>query len=164
MKAWVIPTILFCVGLGLGLSGPILATQYMEPYMPSFLKNPLHPLEGIVTHKQRDENRLLMTITTQDGTILATFLKQVDEIDLLVEKEDSITLDVKRYEPFVNDPPVLKVNKQVSQVNDQSSTSATGSLLNSPMERTTPTETPLDSPPTAEAPSEKLENTPPALP
>jgi hypothetical protein len=116
MKAWVIPTTLFCVGLGLGLGGPILATQYMEPYMPGFLKKPLHPLEGIVTHKQRDQDRLLMTVTTQDGTILATFRQQVAEIDLLVEEQDSITLDVRQYEPFVNDPLVLKVNKQVPQV------------------------------------------------
>ena len=115
MKAWVIPTTLFCVGLGLGLGGPILATQYMEPYMPGFLKKPLHPLEGIVTHKQRDQDRLLMTVTTQDGTILATFRQQVAEIDLLVEEQDSITLDVRQYEPFVNDPLVLKVNKQVPQ-------------------------------------------------
>jgi len=69
-----------------------------------------------VTHKQRDQDRLLMTVTTQDGTILATFRKQVAEIDLLVEEQDSITLDVRQYEPFVNDPPVLKVNKQVPQV------------------------------------------------
>lgn len=115
MKAWVIPTTLFCLGLGLGLGGPLVASQYIEPYMPSFLKKPLHPLEGIVTHKQRDQDRLLMTITTQDGTILSTFVKHVAEIDLLVEEQDSITLDVKQYEPFVNDPPVLKVNKQVPQ-------------------------------------------------
>ncbi|MEX2493585.1 MAG: hypothetical protein WD425_17685 [Nitrospirales bacterium] len=115
MKAWVIPTTLLCLGLGIGLGAPLVATQYMEPYLPSFLKKSLHPLEGIVTHKQRDQDRLLMTITTKDGTILATFVKHVAEIDLLVEEQDSITLDVKQYEPFVNDPPVLKVNKQVSQ-------------------------------------------------
>jgi hypothetical protein len=84
--------------------------------MPGFLKKSFHPLEGIVTHKQRDQDRLLMTVTTQDGTILATFRQQVAEIDLLVEEQDSITLDVRQYEPFVNDPPVLKVNKQVPQV------------------------------------------------
>ena len=116
MRAWIIPTTMFCVGLGLGLSGPLLATQYMGPFMPGFLKKSLHPLEGIVTHKQRDQDRLLMTVTTQDGTILATFRQQVAEIDLLIEEQDSITLDVRQYEPFVNDPPVLKVNKQVPQV------------------------------------------------
>ena len=52
-----------------------------------------------------------MTVTTAHGTILATFKKQVPEIDLLVEERDSVTLDVRQYEPFVNDPPVLKVDK-----------------------------------------------------
>jgi len=56
-----------------------------------------------------------MTITTADGTILATFRKQIPEIDLLVEEQDSVTLDVRQYEPFVNDPPVLKVDKQNPQ-------------------------------------------------
>jgi len=132
MKGWVIPTTVFCLGLGLGLSGPLLATRYMEPYLPQFLKKPLHPLEGIVTHKQREQDRLLVTVTTQNGTILATFRKQMAEIDLLVEEQDSMTLDVKQYEPFVNDPPVLKVNKQVPQVHIPSP--ATDSLQLSPME------------------------------
>lgn len=57
-----------------------------------------------------------MTVTTPNGTILATFRKQVPEIDLLVEEQDSITLDVKQYEPFVTDPPVIKVNKLTRQV------------------------------------------------
>lgn len=56
-----------------------------------------------------------MTVTTRDGTILATFRKQVPEIDLLVEEQDSVTLDVKQYEPFVTDPPVIKVNKLTRQ-------------------------------------------------
>ncbi len=59
-----------------------------------------------------------MTVTTQDGTILATFRKQVPEIDLLVEEQDSVTLDVKQYEPFVTDPPVIKVNKITRPVSE----------------------------------------------
>ena len=113
MRSWVIPTTLFCLGLGLGFGIPILGPRYMEPYMPNFFQKPLHPLEGVVAHKQHDQDRLLMTVTTQDGTILATFRKQVAEIALLVEEQDSITLDVRQYEPFVNDPPILKVKKQI---------------------------------------------------
>jgi len=111
MRGWVIPTTAFILGLGLGLSGPMLAARYMDPYLPPFLKKPIHPLEGSVTHKQRQQDRLLITITTQDGTILATFQKQVPEIDLLIEERDLVTLDVRKYEPFLNDPPVLRVNK-----------------------------------------------------
>ncbi|MBA3968053.1 MAG: hypothetical protein H0X47_20225 [Nitrospirales bacterium] len=50
-------------------------------------------------------------MTTLDGTILATFQQQVPEIDLLIEERDLVTLDVRQYEPFVTDPPVLRVTK-----------------------------------------------------
>jgi len=111
MRGWIVPTTAFILGLGLGLSGPMLASRYGDPYLPTFLKKNIHPLEGSVVHKQRQQDRLLITITTQDGTILATFQKQVPEIDLLIEERDLVTLDVRQYEPFVNDPRVLRVNK-----------------------------------------------------
>lgn len=111
MRGWVMPTTAFLLGLGLGLSGPMLASRYVDPYLPGFLKTTIHPLEGSVTHKQRQQDRLLITITTQDGTILATFRQQVPEIDLLIQERDLVTLDVRQYEPFVNDPPVLRVTK-----------------------------------------------------
>ena len=92
MRGWVVPTTAFILGLGLGLSAPMLASRYGDPYLPAFLKKNIHPLEGSVIHKERQQDRLLITITTQDGTILATFQQQVPE-------------------PFVNDPAVLRVNK-----------------------------------------------------
>jgi len=161
MKGWVIPTIMFCIGLSLGLGGPILANQYLEPYMPSFLKKPLHPLEGIVTHKQREQDRLLMTVTTQDGTILATFRKQVAEIALLVDEQDSITLDVKQYEPFVNDPPVLKVNKQVPQV--QAPSAAPASPQPPSIEREALNDPPLESAPLPSETPAPVEPAPPTI-
>jgi hypothetical protein len=96
----------------------MLASRYVDPYLPTFLKRTLHPLEGSVTHKQRQQDRLLITITTQDGTILATFQQQVPEIDLLIEEGDLVTLDVRQYEPFVNDPPVLRVTKHTEAIPD----------------------------------------------
>ena len=111
MRPWVMPMTAFFLGLVLGLSGPMLASRYVDPYLPTFLNKTIHPLEGSVTHKQRQQDRLLITITTQDGTILATFQQQVPEIDLLIEEHDQVTLDVRQYEPFVNDPPVLRVTK-----------------------------------------------------
>lgn len=156
MRAWVIPATMFCVGFGLGLSGPILATQYMEPFMPGFLKKPLHPLEGKVTHKQRDQDRLLMTVTTEDGTILATFRQQMAEIDLLVEEQDSITLNVRKYEPFVNDPLVLKVNKEVPRV--QIPTPLPTSPPPSSMEQGHLPDSQLEAPPSTGESSEKTES------
>lgn len=116
MKSGIVYVTLFCVGVGVGISGPLIASRYAQPYLPQFFQETVHPLTGTVTRKELEQDRLLMTVTTQDGTILATFQKQVPEIDLLVEEQDSVTLDVKKYEPFVTDPPVLKVNKQARQV------------------------------------------------
>ncbi len=111
MRPWVIPATVFFLGLGLGLSSPMLASRYLDSYLPAFLKDAMHPLEGSVTHKQRQEDRLLVTMTTQDGSILATFHQQVPEIDLLIEERDLVTLDVPQYEPFVHDPTLLRVTK-----------------------------------------------------
>ncbi|MDH3503956.1 MAG: hypothetical protein OEZ41_06495 [Nitrospirota bacterium] len=116
MKSLIVYVTLFLFGVGFGLGAPFLASRYAQPYLPQFFQETVHPLTGTVTHKEREQDRLLMTVTTQDGTILATFRKQVPEIDLLVEEQDSVTLNVKQYEPFVTDPPVLKVNKQTPQV------------------------------------------------
>jgi hypothetical protein len=115
MKSLIVYAALFFLGVGFGLGAPFLASRYAQPYLPQFLQETVHPLTGTVTHKQRDQDRLLMTLTTQDGTILATFQKQVPEIDLLVQEQDSVTLDVRQYEPFVTDPPILKVNKHERQ-------------------------------------------------
>jgi hypothetical protein len=120
MKSLMVYMAVFVLGVGLGLGAPFLAARYAQPYMPQFLQETVHPLTGTVTHKERQQDRLLMTVTTRDGTILATFRKQVPEIDLLVEEQDSVTLDVKQYEPFVTDPPVIKVNKLSRQVPEPS--------------------------------------------
>jgi hypothetical protein len=112
MRPWVIPTIIFFLGLGLGLSAPMLASRYMNPYLPDMLKERVHPLEGAVIHKQHQQDRLLVTITTPAGTILATFQQQIPEINLLIEERDLVTLDVQHYQPFVTDPAILRVIKQ----------------------------------------------------
>ncbi|GJL57969.1 MAG: hypothetical protein NPIRA03_08260 [Nitrospirales bacterium] len=111
MRPWVIPATVFLLGTGLGLSGPMLATRYLDSYLPAFLKDTMHPLEGSVTHKQRQEDQLLVTMTTQDGSILATFQQRVPEIDLLIEERDLVTLDVPQYKPFVHDPTLIRVTK-----------------------------------------------------
>ena len=111
MRPWVIPATVFFLGLGLGFSSPMFASRYLDSYLPAFLKDARHPLEGSVTHKQRQEDRLLVTLTTQDGSILAIFQQQVPEIDLLIEKRDLVTVDVPQYEPFIHDPALLRVTK-----------------------------------------------------
>ena len=93
MKSFIVYMTVFFLGVGAGVGAPILLSRYAQPYLPQFLQKISHPLAGTVTHKQRDQDRLLMTITTADGTILATFRKQIPEIDLLVEEQDSVRPD-----------------------------------------------------------------------
>ncbi len=153
MKSFIVYAALFLLGVGLGLGAPFLVSRYAQPYLPQFLQETVHPLTGTVTHKERQQDRLLMTVTTQDGTILATFQKQVPEIDLLVEEQDSVTLDVKQYEPFVTDPPVIKVNKLTRQVPEPAQPSP--SLI----EPQSPPDSPLNPSP---ASGETSENTEPS--
>lgn len=153
MKSLMVYMAVFVLGVGLGLGAPFLAARYAQPYIPQFLQETVHPLTGTVTHKERQQDRLLMTLTTRDGTILATFRKQVPEIDLLVEEQDSVTLDVKQYEPFVTDPPVIKVNKLTRQVPEPSQPSQS-SIEPEPLP-----DSPLNLSP---APGETSENTEPS--
>lgn len=76
------------------------------------MQRTIHPIEGTVTHKHRDQDHLLITVSTQEGTILATFQKQITEMDLLIAKGDTVTFDLRHYEPFVRNPSVVRVIKQ----------------------------------------------------
>lgn len=104
--------IAFCLGLALGLGGPLLASRYLSPYLPAFMQKVIHPIEGTVTHKQRDPDQILMTLSTSEGTILATFREKIMEIDLLIAEGDTVTVNLRQYEPFVNNPAVVRVVKQ----------------------------------------------------
>lgn len=68
-------------------------------------------MESVVLGKSREEGRLLLKLETGGGVLLATFTQRVEEIDLLVEKADRVTLRVARYEPFLTDPRLDRVVK-----------------------------------------------------
>ncbi|MDX1411435.1 MAG: hypothetical protein R3351_04720 [Nitrospirales bacterium] len=110
MKLWLL-LIMFLLGLGLGLSVPSFAPQYLDLYFPKMMKPSSQEVKGVVVKKQTKPNRLLLTISSKEGAILATFKKKIAEITLLVDEGDSITLAVNNYAPFVTDPRILRVNK-----------------------------------------------------
>lgn len=83
----------------------------LQPYLPVAVPGQDAAVEGEVVRKQREADRLLLTITTPQGALLASFHKRVTEIDLLVEEGDSITLALRTYEPFVTDPSIKAVVK-----------------------------------------------------
>ncbi|MGB0911278.1 MAG: hypothetical protein ACPGYT_13025 [Nitrospirales bacterium] len=109
-KIW-ISLLIFLVGVGLGLGAPSVAPKYLGPYFPKSLMNSRVGVQGSVVKKQLEDDRLLLTISAPDGALLATFQKKITEISLLIDEGDSVTLDVRVYDPFVADPPILRVKK-----------------------------------------------------
>jgi len=111
MKFWTI-LFIFILGLGLGLSAQVFVPQAFTPYLPKILQDQTEVVEGRVVRKQLEPDRLLLTVSTPQGALLATFEEQITEIDLLVEEGDTVTLGgLTGYEPFVNDPRVKGVMK-----------------------------------------------------
>lgn len=103
---------LFLFGALIGFLIAVLFRPLFQPMVAEILRDEADRTEGRVVGKRLQGERLLLTVDAAEGTILATFGKKVDEIDMLVEEGDLVTLGVPRYEPFVEDPPVLAVRKQ----------------------------------------------------
>jgi hypothetical protein len=69
------------------------------------------PLEGRVLDKLVKPDWLLLKVETERGVLLATFTQMPEEIDRLVDTGDTITLDVRKYQPTLEDPPIGKVRR-----------------------------------------------------
>ena len=105
--------LVFLLGITIGVGGTMFAPDMAGPYMPeAFSAKKTETVEGEVVRKVREGDHLLLTVQTSQGTVLATFRKKVAEIDLLVQQGDAMTLNLSRYEPFVNDPAIERVRKQ----------------------------------------------------
>ena len=111
MKKFWSGLIIFVVGVGLGFSGQGLIPNSVSSYLPKALQVQNEVLEGLVVRKHREGDRLLLTVSTPRGALLATFQNQISEIDLLVDEGDRVTLGLVNYEPFVHDPSVKGVMK-----------------------------------------------------
>ncbi|HKK08026.1 MAG TPA: TOBE domain-containing protein [Gemmatimonadota bacterium] len=98
-------------GLVLGVLGTVFLPGLVRPYLPAALRGGATRVHGRVVEKGRDGERLLLTVDTPDGAMLATFHKRVPEIDLLVAPGDSVTLGVDAYRPFIEGPELLGVRK-----------------------------------------------------
>jgi len=97
-------------GVALGIVLTMLALQWVGPDLLS----PFHSgssVEGRVLNKALESDRLLLKIEAEDGVLLATFTERQEEIDLLVDPGDTLTLDVKGYQPFLADPAIERVRR-----------------------------------------------------
>ena len=103
--------VIFLTGLVLGVLGTLLLPGLLRPYLPASLQGSDDTVSGLVTAKERQDDKLLLTVDSQRGAVLATFSKKVAEISLLVDAGDSVALAVRTVEPFVEDPAIREVHK-----------------------------------------------------
>lgn len=106
--------LLFFTGLALGAVLAAIGPSLAGPYLPEALTGKVEPVEGEVTRKQREPDRLLIRVVTARGVILATFKEKLPEVDLLIAEGDAVTLGLRRFEPFVEDPVIQSVRKKPS--------------------------------------------------
>ncbi len=103
--------IIFVLGAGIGFSGIRFIPASVSPYLPVAFQPQTQMVKGIVVRKHQDSERLLLTVSTPQGALLATFTQQMSEIDLLVEERDEVTLGLAQYAPFIHDPVIKGVMK-----------------------------------------------------
>jgi hypothetical protein len=111
MRGWIILIVALLVGAGLGAAGTVYGPPVVDPYLPKDLRIRSRIVEGQVTKKQRESNRVLVKIETQQGVILAAFTKRMAEIDLLIEPGDTIALALPGDQPFADDPSIERVTR-----------------------------------------------------
>ncbi|MCH7616029.1 MAG: hypothetical protein IH978_09910, partial [Nitrospinae bacterium] len=80
MKVWV-GVVIFVLGVGAGLSGVQFIPASVSPYLPAVLQAQNEIVKGIVVRKYQEPERLLLTVSTPRGALLATFTQQIPEID-----------------------------------------------------------------------------------
>lgn len=98
-------------GLVLGVCGALFLPSLVAPHLPETFRSDRLRIRGEVLKKRVDAERLLLTVESDSGAMLATFRRRISAIDLLVEPGDSVTLLLDRYRPFVEDPGLQGVRK-----------------------------------------------------
>ena len=111
MKLWR-DALVFLVGLAVGVALVLIGPRVAGPYLPDALRGKAEIVEGEVARKLREQDRLLVTVVTARGAMLVTFRQKVSEVDLLVGEGDKLTLRVRRFEPFLEDPAIQSVRKK----------------------------------------------------
>ncbi len=102
---------IFVLGLIVGLLVAYFVPPLVQGWLPEGMGGGGGATNGLVVAKQLEQDRLLLTIESNDGAVLATFRQRVPEINLLVDRGDQVTLGITSYEPFVEDPKILGVKK-----------------------------------------------------
>ncbi len=96
----------FLATMIMNLAAPDLLTPYTKQFLPT---EHAESIRGTVVNKQRESNRLLLTLSTPKGVLLATFTEKIDELDLLIGDGYIATIKLRGYSPFVENPLVERV-------------------------------------------------------
>lgn len=98
------------VGLLTGMLVMQAAPEHVSPYMQQVMpRTQSVSVKGTVIQKQREADRLLLTLSTSEGVMLATFKEKLDETDLLVGQGYDVTIRIAAYSPFVENPTIERV-------------------------------------------------------
>ncbi|MGD2151644.1 MAG: hypothetical protein PVG79_00160 [Gemmatimonadales bacterium] len=118
----------FLAGLILGIALALVGRSFLGSRLPDSIAGRRESLDGVVTAKQLEEDRLLLTIVTPAGATLVTFKKRVAEIALLVDEGDRITLSLSQYQPFLEDPRIARVVPPDLHVEEPSAPDSAGAV------------------------------------
>ena len=101
----------FAYALPFGVAGTLFGPPLASPYLPDAIAGRTELLDGRVLRKQREADRVLLTVSTPQGATVATFTRNAGAVDLLVAEGDTLTLALHGYAPFVDDPSIRRVRK-----------------------------------------------------
>jgi hypothetical protein len=102
----------FVFGLILGVLCTIFLPKYVQPYLPEWMAGNETVLKGTVIVKEKKGETLLLTVSTPEGALLATFKQKTGEIDLLIKEKDEVQFTLPNYAPFIDDPKIIRVVKE----------------------------------------------------
>ncbi|MDR4470769.1 MAG: hypothetical protein MRJ68_21130 [Nitrospira sp.] len=121
MKAWVGLLGGFILGFLSAVVVDLVAPELLEPYTRQFVPaTQIESVSGRVVKKERESNRLLMTLSTPKGVLLATFTQKIEEIDLLVAEGYTTTIRLRTYSPFVENPVIERVEASTADQDSES--------------------------------------------
>ena len=109
-------TVPFVLGVILGILCMIYLPKYVRPYLPESIVGKEIMVKGTVTAKEKKGDALLLTMSTPEGALLATFKMKANEVDLLVNEKDEIQFYLPKYMPFIDDPKITRVVKEQQAV------------------------------------------------
>jgi hypothetical protein len=101
----------FVFGIILGILCMFYLPKYVRPYLPESMAKKEIVLKGTVLAKENKGDVILLTVSTLEGALLATFKQKTGEIGRLINEKDEIQLTLPNYMPFIDDPKIIRVVK-----------------------------------------------------